>query len=134
MLANTKILMIVAAVMGMTGIAADSGSAQVRRYQPNRPTISHYQNLNRLQTTPVPNYYSFVRPIQRQRALDRQQQAFNQQQTRSLQQLQRDVQQGLQQLSGTGQSSGFMIPSTRSAFGTAGGYFQTNTGGVGIVP
>jgi len=136
MLANYRMLLFTAVVLGAAGGTAGIGiencSAQVLRYQPRRPTTSPYLNLSRLQTGPIPNYYSLVRPLQRQRALNQQERAFRAQQTATLQQLQNDVQQGLRLAAGTGKRSGFLQPSGRATFGTSSRYFQTNTGVGGL--
>jgi hypothetical protein len=62
---------------------ASVAEAQIRRYQPNSPTVSPYLNLDQPEGA-LPNYYSRVRPLQLQRrfeegviALGRQQSLFN---------------------------------------------------------
>jgi hypothetical protein len=68
------------------------------RYVPARPTVSPYLNLLRTNDSPIPNYYSLVRPQQQQYRFYEQQQLINQQQQTSLQTQQqglRTVQEGL---------------------------------------
>jgi hypothetical protein len=104
--------------------AASASEAQVRRYEPSRPTVSPYLNLfrNRDSNPFLPNYYSFVRPLQQQYRLNQTQEQLLQQQGRAIGQLQSQVQQlGQAQMRGplvapTGKSSGFMRPGTRSTF------------------
>ena len=123
---QNKLLLIV--TIGILGFAAEPSSAQVRRYQPSRPTTSSYLNLTRFNPTATPNYYSLVRPSQQQRAFNQQEQALRGQQAGAILQLQNDVQQGLQPAGTTGNRSSFLRPSSRSTFGgTQNRYFQTNT-------
>lgn len=127
MLANHQRLLIGA--IALCGCLFDclEGDAQVRRYQPSKPTVSNYLNLTRQNNGAVPNYYSLVRPMQRQREFNLQEQSLRRQQAGAIQQLQNDVQQGLQPASPTGRQSGFMRPSARSTFGTSNRYFQTKS-------
>jgi len=122
--ATVPALLVLALTLGM---CTSTCFAQVRRYQPSRPTTSSYLNLTRLNTGAIPNYYSLVRPAQRQRAFNLQEQALRSQQAGSLQQLQNRVQLGLQPAQGTGKQSGFFRPSSRATFNTSTRYFQTNT-------
>jgi ABC-type phosphate/phosphonate transport system substrate-binding protein len=127
MLANFKFLLLPAVLLGSLGPLSESSTAQVRRYQPSRPTTSSYLDLTRLNTGGVPNYYSFVRPKQQQRAFNLQEQALRRQQAGSLRNLTNQVQQGLQPIAATGTRSGFNIPSSKSGFRVPTGYFQTNS-------
>ena len=129
MLENYKYPLIVAVVLSTLGIEPETCWAQVRRYQPRRPTTSSYLNLTRRSTGALPNYYSLVRPAQRQREFNRQEQAIRSQQAGALQRLQNQVQVGLRPAGATGKRSGFMVPSSRSSFGNSSQYFRTNNGG-----
>ncbi len=126
MLANCKIPLLSALLLFTVGVGTENCFAQLRRYQPSRPTTSSYLNLTRLNTGVLPNYHALVRPAQRQRAFNLQEQALRKQQGLSLQRLQNDVQQGLKPVAGTGKRGGFLVPSSRSGFGTSGQYFRTN--------
>lgn len=75
----------IAVLVCLSPVASAQGPRGAR-YQPARPTVSPYLDLFRLNTSPLPNYYTYVRPFQEQ-------QAFNQQTTAALQQ----VRQGFQQ-------------------------------------
>jgi hypothetical protein len=97
--------------------------AQVRRYAPQKPTLSPYLGLTLFNNGSVPNYYAFVRPRQQQQAFNVEQQALiAQQQAVSLkhagaiQGLETDVQRGLAPAAKTGTGSWFMNPGTRSTF------------------
>ena len=128
MLASRQKTMFLILTAGILGFAINSSSAQVRRYQPSRPTTSSYLNLTRFNPTPTPNYYSLVRPAQQQRAFNQQERALRSQQAGAILQLQNDVQRGLQAAGTTGNRSSFLRPSSRSSFGgTQNRYFQTNT-------
>ena len=61
------------------------------KYQPSRPTISPYLNLLRRNPSPVPNYYSLVRPQLQQLDVNRRQQAVNLHQQGQLRTLDRQV-------------------------------------------
>ena len=78
------------------------------RFQPSRPTISPYMNLFRRDTGPIPNYHLYVRPIQRQQALNQQQQLLNVEQGMALQELQLGLNQVQRSATGsTGIGAGF---------------------------
>lgn len=127
MLAKHKLISL-ATTLALLAIVsfARNCDAQVRRYQPSRPTTSPYLNLTRLNVSAVPNYYSLVRPAQRQQVLNQQEQALRMQQAGSLQRLQNDVQRGLQPATGTGKRSGFMTSGSRATFNSTNRFFQTN--------
>jgi len=131
MLANCKIPLIVAVLLFTAGTGNEKCFAQMRRYRPTRPTTSSYLNLTRLNTGAIPNYYSLVRPAQRQREINLQEQALRKQQASALHRLQNDVQQGLLPVAGTGKRGRFLSPSSRSRFGTSRQYFRTNIIGTG---
>ena len=102
---------------------AGAAMAQVRRYEPSRPTVSPYLNLFRRENNPyLPNYHSFVRPLQQQHQANQLQQQALQQQSRALQQLQSQVQQVEQGratgplVAPTGKGSWFLQQGSRSTF------------------
>jgi hypothetical protein len=117
---NTVGLIALAAVLH----AASASFGQVRRYEPSRPTISPYLQLfrDRDRNPRLPNYYSFVRPMQQQYQMNQFQQQQLQRQSQQIGQLQSQVQQFQQgQFTGplvapTGKGAGFMRPSSRNAF------------------
>lgn len=110
-------LLIALAVIG----AADTATAQ-QRYRPTRPTVSPYLNLLRANTSPVPNYYTFVRPVQNQIAINREQEQQIIEQRTLLNELQN---QPLQVAPGpnTGSAAWFRQPSGRAGFRNTRGYF-----------
>ena len=89
---------------------------QVLRYQPSSPAISPYLRLGQFNTTGVPNYYAFVRPLQQQRALNVRQQALSQRQNTEIRSLQNQVQSGLAPTAATGTGSWFMQPGSRVSY------------------
>ncbi|TWT33763.1 hypothetical protein KOR34_35970 [Posidoniimonas corsicana] len=102
-----------------------------QRYQPSRPTVSPYMNLLRRNASPVPNYYSFVRPMQRQAAFNQQQATFNQQQIQfqvrqnaENQQLQADLMKAGVAGPVSGASAWFQNPGSRSTFLNTSQYFS----------
>jgi len=103
-------------VLLLTVWASDICFAQVGRYQPATPTVSPYLNLTRRRTGAFPNYYAYVKPILRQREINRRDQALRQQQAGSLRRLQNDVQLGLQPTAATGISGKFMFQGSRSTY------------------
>ncbi len=111
---------------GTPGFGTNDCLAQVRRYQPHRPTTSPYLQLTRRNTGALPNYHALVRPAQRQQAINQREQASRKQHAGAIQRLQNSVQLGLHPASATGKRSGFQVPSSRSGFGTSGRYFRTN--------
>jgi hypothetical protein len=78
----------------------------------------------------LPNYYSFVRPMQQQQQLNQFQEQQLQRQGQVIGQLQSQVQQMQQQPVGvplvapTGKSSGFMRPSSRQSFMNTSRYYS----------
>jgi hypothetical protein len=113
-------------VVGFAGgclfFSASASNAQVRRYEPSRPTVSPYLNLFREQRSPIPNYYTLVRPFQNQYQVNQQQQQYMQRQNQAIQQLQYDVQsleqtqQGRRGVAPTGSGSWFNQPGTRNTY------------------
>ena len=61
------------------------------RYEPSSPTVSPYLNLLRRDSGGVPNYYSFIRPQQRQQTANSRQQIVNQQIGRALERQQDEL-------------------------------------------
>jgi hypothetical protein len=114
---------LVAAVL-VAWLAQDAlAQAPPRRYQPARPTISPYLNLFRPEVSPLPNYYSFVRPQFQERDFQGRQQAINVQQQAEIQ----TVNQGLLQIAEPS------IPSTGrgGTFRNYSHFFRAPTGGAG---
>jgi hypothetical protein len=121
--------------------AASTGMAQVRRYEPNRPTVSPYLNLFRndgFNNRALPNYHSLVRPLQRQYETNQAQQRLLVQQSRTLQQLNTNLENFEQRavtgqlVAPTGQGAWFLRPSRRSQYlNTSRFYSQSGTAGIG---
>ena len=93
-----------------------SHAQQLRRYQPNSPTVSPYLNLARFNTSGLPNYYTLVRPLNNQRQVNLQTQRLQRQQGRTIQRLE---QQQAAPAAVTGTGSRFLTQ------GTQGGYQNT---------
>ena len=100
---------------------AREGAAQVQRYQPRTPTVSPYLNLTRLDVSPLPNYYAFVRPEIQQRQVNVQQQSLILRQQGDILGLQRQIIQPVGPSTGTG--SGFMIPGTQFSYLNTTGFY-----------
>jgi hypothetical protein len=105
--------------------ASPASEAQVRRYEPSRPTVSPYLNLFRnegFDNRSLPNYHALVRPLQQQYDTNQRQQRLLQQQSRALGQLNANVQSieereaAGQLVAPTGTGSWFGNPGTRSTF------------------
>ena len=95
-----------------------------RSYRPSSPTMSPYLNLLRTNTSAVPNYYSFVRPQQRQQEFNRQEQTLRQKQAQTLGKVQNDVQLGQSPIRATGTGGGFMQGGSRSTFMNSSRYYS----------
>ena len=81
----------------------------IPRYRPSRPTVSPYINLLRRDSGPLPNYYTYVRPLQDQAAINQQQATLIRQNQMSLNNVQGQVlrmQESTVRSTGTG--GGFM--------------------------
>jgi hypothetical protein len=134
-------LLLAALVIALLELGAVSTStAQVRRYEPNRPTVSPYLNLfrNDFNNRALPNYQALVRPLQLQQDINQQQQRLLLQQNQALRQLNTNLQNFEQRaLTGqlvapTGKGSWFLRPSRRAQFlNTSRFYSQAGTAGVG---
>ena len=118
--------------------ASPASEAQVRRYEPSRPTVSPYLNLFRnegFDNQFLPNYHSLVRPLQQQYDTNQRQQRALQQQNRAIRQLDMNIQSmeerpaAGQLVAPTGKGSWFGVPGTRSTFlNTSRFYSQSGTG------
>ena len=114
-------------------LSASASNAQVKRYEPSRPTVSPYLNLFREQRGAVPNYYTLVRPFQQQYNVNQQQQLYMQRQNQQIQQLQSNVQ-GLEKsntiplVAPTGKGSWFNRSSTRNAYMNTSRYYSQSRG------
>lgn len=117
-----RIWIVVAALvcLGLSPIA----SAQ--RYQPSRPTVSPYMNLLRNNNSPIPNYYSFVRPHQNQTAFNEQQLDLQSRQNGEILRLQADALRNQNQTAGpvSGSASWFQNPGSRSTFMNTSRYYS----------
>jgi hypothetical protein len=124
-------------VTGFFFLGSTASEAQVRRYEPSRPTVSPYLNLFRERTGVVPNYYTLVRPLQDQYHVNQLQQQYMRQQNQVIQQLQSEVY-GLQRnpaspmVAPTGKGSWFGQASTRNSFMNT-SRFYSQSGPVGPV-
>ena len=87
--------------------------------------MSPYINLLRSNSSTLSNYYSFVRPEQRQRAINREGQAQLRYQANTLQQVQNDVQLGQAPIRATGTGGGFMTGGSRSTFMSSSRYYSS---------
>jgi hypothetical protein len=131
-------LLLAALVIALLELGAVSTStAQVRRYEPNRPTVSPYLNLfrNDFNNRALPNYQALVRPLQLQQQVNQQQQRLLLQQNRELQQLNANLQNFEQRavtgqlVAPTGKGSWFFRPSSHAQFlNTSRFYSQAGTG------
>src|SRR3990170_1237344 len=127
--------------VALCAVGSTSGYAQVRRYQPSRPTVSPYMNLFRDQTGPLPNYQALVRPLQLQDETNRLQEQSIQRNAQQTQQRQTELyslqqQQAAQlQMSPTGKGSWFARPSQRNQFlNTSRFYSQSGSAAVQRTP
>lgn len=110
--------------------------AQTQRYMPSTPTVSPYLNLfqnrnGRPFNNALPNYFTFVRPMQRQQQINQYQQQVIQNQGQMIGQLQGNLQQMQQQANQpvvSGHGSWFANPGQRSQFlNTSRFYSRTGT-------
>jgi hypothetical protein len=122
------------------GMSPDS-MAQVRRYEPNRPTVSPYLNLFRndgFDNRALPNYQALVRPLQQQYETNQMQQRLLRQQNLALRQLNSNIQDVEnraatgQLVAPTGKGAWFGRPSRRATYlNTSRYYSQSGTPGLG---
>ncbi|MEM8946765.1 MAG: hypothetical protein AAGD11_16445 [Planctomycetota bacterium] len=112
---NIQILMSALCVVCCVGVKPLSAQG-LQRYQPATPTVSPYLSLDRFNTGGLPNYYTLVRPINRQRQINRQNQRLQRQQQAVLQDLDRAVRQPGFPQSTTGTSGRFLTSGTRSVY------------------
>jgi hypothetical protein len=111
-----RLLLSAGAVAAVSLACLPTCVAQVRRYEPNTPTLSPYLGLTLFNNGGVPNYYAFVRPRQQQRSFNLQQQALAQRQAGEIQQLDYDVQRGIVPVAQTGTGSWFFTPGARTTY------------------
>jgi hypothetical protein len=140
---NVRCLILLASAVLWLRMASASTAQSPTGYQPSTPTVSPYLNLfrnngNGRLNSPIPNYYSFVRPAERQQQYNQGQQQVLQQQTQLISQLQQNVQQLQQQAQNgpapaqTGHDSWFMQGGTHARFlDTSGHYARAGTSGTG---
>jgi len=98
-------------------------AAQELRYEPSQPTVSPYLQLfQQGRNNAVPNYYTFVRPLQSQQQINSQQQRRIQRQSLEIGLLQSTVQTLEERqaegplIAPTGHASWFSQPGTRARF------------------
>ncbi len=89
---------------------------QVRRYTPRTPTLSPYLDLLRNNTGTLPNYYTFVRPRQQQRAFNTESRAWQRRQTIDLERVTGEFQKNRRAIAPTGTGSWFMKESASATF------------------
>jgi hypothetical protein len=120
--------------------AASASNAQVRRYEPNRPTVSPYLNLfrNDFNNGPLPNYQALVRPLQQQHETNQVQQRLLLQQNQALRQLNTNIHDVEQRavtgrlVAPTGRGAWFGRPARSAAYlNTSRFYSQSGTPGYG---
>lgn len=87
-----------------------------QRYEPARPTISPYLNLLRENVSPIPNYYSLVRPQLQQQRINQQQQSLLIRQNSEIRQLQTNLLRTQAEGPVSGTPSWFQNPGSRSTF------------------
>ncbi|MCO6047748.1 hypothetical protein NG895_27915 [Aeoliella sp. ICT_H6.2] len=62
--------------IAMVGLAlflsANCSAQNIPRYTPSRPTLSPYLGLLRNNNSAIPNYFAFVRPLERQQQINQQ--------------------------------------------------------------
>jgi hypothetical protein len=123
-------LLALAIAAAAISLACQNCVAQVRRYEPQTPTLSPYLGLSLFNNGSVPNYYAFVRPRLQQRALNLQEQALTRQNAGQIQRLENDVQRGIVPVAQTGTGSWFLTPGTRTTYlDTTRYYPAANVGG-----
>lgn len=93
-MSSNRLRLWVIATLALAAMLLDvkGGDAQVRRYQPNRPTVSPYLNLFRPNNNVIPNYQSLVRPEQDALRFRQEQLRYDRQQTQALNQLRTNMQ------------------------------------------
>lgn len=112
------------ALLALAATPAELLAQRPQRYRPARPTVSPYLNLLRNNVSPLPNYYSLVRPQQYQLEVNRQQQALQLQQNTAIRQLQTGLLRTQTTGPVTGSSSWFQNPGSRSTFQNTSSYYS----------
>ncbi len=117
MLANSRWLLLCVACAALSSSFNPCRGQELRRYAPASPTVSPYLNLGRFNNGGLPNYYSLVRPLNRQRQVNVQSQRLQRQQGLALQRLERVAQtpQAVPQIT-TGTSSQFLTSGSRAVY------------------
>ena len=77
---NNRLILLPAVCLALILSTKPCSAQSLQRYEPSRPTTSAYLNLNRFNNSGAPNYYSSVRPVIRQRQINRQTQRLQRQQ------------------------------------------------------
>ncbi len=91
MIANKKLAACLLLLLIASAMQNSNQAQELRRYQPSSPTVSPYLNLGRFNAGGLPNYYSLVRPLNRQQQINQQADRLQRQQSISLQQLQHEA-------------------------------------------
>ncbi len=137
---QNKSWLLAAIVIGVhTFGAASASNAQVRRYEPNRPTVSPYLNLfrNDFNNGPLPNYQALVRPLQQQYETNQVQQRVLLQQNQALRQLNTNIEDVERRaatgrlVAPTGRGAWFRRPARSAGYlNTSRFYSQSGTAGI----
>lgn len=114
MSASKNLSLLIICLVALVATSKRTAAQELRRYQPTKPTVSPYLNLGRFNDGGLPNYYSLVRPLNRQ-------QQFNQQADR----LQRQQSQTLMRLESEVASQRTLVPQVTT--GTGSRYFNAGT-------
>ncbi len=128
MIASKQIRLLLIATIGCLVMNKSSAGQELRRYQPATPTVSPYLSLDRFNTGGLPNYYTLVRPLNRQRQVNIQTQRLQRQQGAALQQLQGAVQPNQQlPLASTGTGGRFLTSGARAVYRDTRQFYPTVT-------
>lgn len=104
-------LLAAGASLGATAVDAQG----VPRYSPQTPTLSPYLNLLQADRGPLPNYFTLVRPLQRQAQLNQQAGLELRRQATEIEQTR--VEFGQRAITATGKASWFFNFGERNQFG-----------------
>lgn len=117
MSASKKMMLVSTAIVALQWQVRPLSAQGLERYQPATPTVSPYLNLGRFNTGGLPNYYSLVRPLNRQRQVNAQAQRLQRQQGVALQRLERATQiQPVGPQVSTGTGSRFLTSGNRAVY------------------
>lgn len=111
-------------VVGLTVFLGNDSLAQaqrVPRYTPATPTLSPYLGLLRNNNGAIPNYFAFVRPIQRQQQINQQAAVQLQKQALEIERTQEEFNQ--LEVGATGKGAWFYNTGTRNQFNQRSHYY-----------